>query len=150
MITCTKVTVIKQLRVRVSGGKLFSRCDCFSYGHDDLYSAYTSMDVVICFLLVCLTHGLWPPDEVSMSVSTDGIRVIRHLRIQVFEAFFVVWAVDQHSIHHFLFVQRRSENTHTGLLPRTKLKRKKCFSGKLTETVSINYQPEAQNMDQQH
>lgn len=87
-------------------------------------------DVCIFFFFLPFfpTHGLWSPDEASIFVSTDGVRLIRQDGI-LFEDLIVViiWAVDQHHIHHFLFVQGGLEDPHDGLHVVANLEKKKMF-----------------------
>lgn len=88
------------------------------------------MNTVNCFLPVCPTHGLWPPDEdvFVSSVSTDSVRVIiRQLGI-LWEVLVIIRAVDQHRIHHFLFVQGRLEHAQDGWGTRAKLEANKQVS----------------------
>lgn len=74
------------------------------------------------FLPVCLTHGLWSPDEASISVSTDVVRIIGQSGI-MFEVLVIILAVDQHSIHHFLFVQGSLEDLHDAQKKRSFVRR---------------------------
>lgn len=85
------------------------------------------MNIFTCFLPVCPTHGLWPPDEdvFFSSVSTDGVRVIIGQLGVLGEAPVIMWAVDQHGIHHFLFVQGGLEHSQDGRSTKAKLETNK-------------------------
>ena len=65
-------------------------------------------------LPVSPTHGLRPPDEATISVSTDSGRLVSQQRIS-WDQLLIGWAVDQDSVHHFLFVQGGLEHPHDGL-----------------------------------
>ncbi len=74
---------------------------------------------------MCLTHGLRPPDEAAIFVGADRVWVVRvwvlcQQRI-LRELLPIGWAVDQHNVHHFLFVQDGLEDPHVGLFAGAKL-----------------------------
>ena len=74
------------------------------------------------FSLVCPTHGLRPPDEAASSVGTDRVWVVSQQRT-VWQQLITNWTVDQHHVHHFLFVQDGLEDPHDGLSAGAKLER---------------------------
>lgn len=88
------------------------------------------MEIFMCFLPVCPTHGLWSPDEdvFFSSVSTDGVRVVIGKLGVLGEAPVIVRSVDQHSIHHFLFVQGGLEHSQDGWSTEAKLETNKQVS----------------------
>ena len=73
----------------------------------------SSVEPCLWFLPVCLTHGLRPPDEAAIFKSADGVWVVSQQRI-FRELLLIGWAVDQHGVHHFLFIEDGLKHPHDG------------------------------------
>ncbi len=78
-------------------------------------------------LPVCLTHGLRSPDEAAVFVCADRVLVISQQRTD-WGQLPIGWTVNQHNIHHFLFVQDGLIHSHDGLGSRAKLETVRGFN----------------------
>lgn len=87
---------------------------------------------------MCLTHGLRPPDEAAVFVVADRVWVVSQQRI-FRELLLIGWAVDQHNVHHFLFVQDGLEHPHDGLSAGAKLETIKDVLMKTQSSLYIEH-----------